>query len=87
LKELADIIRQGTAPLCARIEELENRVKQLEARPSKVKACGVRVEREYNSGNLTVYNGSMWCAQERTKSKPGTDSTWQLYVKPGTFAK
>ena len=42
-------------------------------------------EREYNSGNLTVHNGSLWCAQERTKSRPGTDSTWQLYVKQGTF--
>jgi hypothetical protein len=44
-------------------------------------------EREYNSGNLTVHNGSLWCAQERTKSRPGADSSWQLYVKQGTFSK
>ena len=29
-------------------------------------------EREYNSGNLTVHNGSLWCAQERTE-------TWNVF--------
>ena len=57
-------------------------------RPSEVKACGVWLEgREYHSGNLTVHNGSLWCAQERTKSKPGTNGEWQLWVKRGEFSK
>ena len=69
-KELADLIRQATAPLRIRIEQLERTVKQLEARPSDVRACGTWVAREYSGGNLVVHNGSMWCAQERTQSKP-----------------
>jgi hypothetical protein len=83
-REIADLIRQhvaaATKPLCDRIAELEAR--------GEVKACGVWLQdREYNSGNLAVHNGGLWCAQERTKSRPGSDSSWQLYVKQGTFSK
>jgi hypothetical protein len=78
--EIAEIIKAELAPLEKRIERLEAR--------HEVRACGVWLQdREYKSGNLAVYNGGLWCAQERTKSRPGSDSSWQLYVKQGTFSK
>jgi hypothetical protein len=69
------------------IKPLERRIAELEARP-EVKFMGVWLDQNtYGSGNLAVHNGSLWCAQARTKSRPGTDSSWTLVCKQGTFSK
>jgi hypothetical protein len=83
-EELTEIIRDFVSRA---IQPLKDRIEKLEAR-GEVKVCGVWLQdREYENGNLAVHNGSLWCAQARTKSRPGTDSSWQLYVKQGTFSK
>ncbi len=85
--ELADSVRDYVAPLAKRIQALDARVKELESR-GQIKMCGVWLaEREYETGNLAVSNGSLWCAQARTKSRPGSSSDWLLIVKQGTFSK
>lgn len=41
----------------------------------------------YEPGDGVTWAGSWWIAQEKTESKPGTDSTWRLAVKRGRDGK
>jgi hypothetical protein len=83
-EELTEIIKSYVARA---VKPLEDRIAQLEAR-GEVKMCGVWLQDcEYETGNLAIYNGSLWCAKARTKSRPGSDSSWQLQIKQGTFSK
>ena len=66
------------------ISGLEKRIAQLEARPT-LRYLGIWDEaKEYMPGCFVTTNGSLWYAEERTRSRPGTDSTWRLAVKRGT---
>jgi hypothetical protein len=50
-----------------------------------MKYCGIWEEdREYLRGGFVTTNGSLWHAEQPTRSRPGTDSTWRLAVKKGT---
>ncbi len=42
---------------------------------------------EYRMGSATTWGGGLWIARRDTSTKPGTDETWQLAVKPGRDAK
>jgi hypothetical protein len=42
--------------------------------------------KEYIPYNFVTDNGSLWHCEEKTKSRPGTDSTWRLAAKKGTFS-
>jgi hypothetical protein len=71
-------------PLHARIAQLEAQIKERGA----VEYVGVwRTDGEYQRGNLATTNGSLFhCEMSGTKSRPGTDATWKLCVKQGTFS-
>jgi hypothetical protein len=73
------------AALEARVAALENRVDELESAGGELRYRGIWQEnREYKRGNSTTTNGCLWHCEERTLSRPGTDSTWRLAVKRGT---
>jgi hypothetical protein len=37
----------------------------------------------YEAGDYVTRSGSLWCALERTRARPGRDTSWQLCVKNG----
>ena len=41
----------------------------------------------YEAGDGVTHGGSLWVAKQRTSSKPGADTTWQLAVKHGRDAR
>jgi hypothetical protein len=66
------------------IGSLTRRVEELERRPT-LRYLGIWDEaKEYAAGCFVTTNGSLWYCEERTRSRPGTDSTWRLAVKRGT---
>lgn len=66
-------IKSATAPLIARIEELEDR---------GLKFCGVHQRAQsYRRGDSVTHKGSLWTALEATNSEPGTGPSWQLSAK------
>lgn len=68
------------------VKPLEARIAELEAKHSQLKYVGVwRPDREYQAGNFATHSGSLWHAEERTFSRPGSDGTWRLAVKNGAF--
>lgn len=77
VQAVKDYVERATKPLERRIAELEGR--------GEMKYCGIWEDgREYLRGNFTTTNGSLWHAEQPTRSRPGTDSTWRLAVKRGT---
>jgi hypothetical protein len=74
-----------------RIDALEDRVHRLEAvvdRFGELKFCGVWQQlQQYERGNLCVLDGGMWHCEMRTRSRPGTDASWRLAIKSGTFSR
>jgi hypothetical protein len=90
-REVADIIREHVQPLRKENMELRRRIEQLEAKLEaigEVKDSGVWLpDLEYQKGNYTTHSGSLWCAQGRTRSRPGSDSSWRLQFKQGAFSK
>ena len=74
---IKDYVARTIRPLQSRIAELESR--------GEMKYCGIWEEqREYLRGNFVTTNGSLWHAEQPTRSRPGSDSTWRLAVKRGT---
>jgi hypothetical protein len=69
-------------------EQFEKRIAQLEAKQTAVEYRGTWLtDVKYSKGSLATHAGSMWSAEQDTLSKPGTDATWRLCVKNGTFSK
>ena len=92
-RDLADVVRQigefaqneirkATAPLHARIKELESTVAELQAGSTKFVGVWQRAA-EYRRGSLAVHDSALWCAIDDTipNSEPGTSKLWQLCVK------
>jgi hypothetical protein len=81
----------------ARLAELENLVREVEALRMKVKTLEERGTLRYmgvwkdgvgyEQGAFVTHAGSMWHADETTVSKPGTCSAWTLCVKRGSNGK
>jgi hypothetical protein len=67
---------------------LKDRIARLEKDKSALAYVGVwRDDADYQRGNFATTNGSLFhCETSGTKSRPGTDSTWKLCVKQGTFS-
>lgn len=51
--------------------------------------CGVFDENRpmYEAGDVVTFASSGWIAKTDTRAKPGTDQTWQLFVKRGRDGK
>jgi hypothetical protein len=87
-RDLATVIQRETVAIKTRLAAIEARLHGIENRAGGVKMLGVWLDgNEYEAQNLVVHGGSLWCAQARTKSKPGSDGSWQLIVKQGTFSR
>ena len=70
--------------LRARVKDLEQQSKQSKG----MKYCGVwsPVE-QYDAGDCVTQDGSVWHANQTTRSKPGTDNSFTLAVKRGRDGK
>ena len=70
-----DVIAEATAPLIARIAELE-------ARPSLEDAGVWDQAKLYRPGHVTTHDGSAWvCKEANSNARPGTSNAWRLMVK------
>jgi hypothetical protein len=78
--EVKQAIQAATLPLKDGIARLEER--------GAVEYVGTwRANGDYHRGNFVTTNGSLWhCETSGTKSRPGTDSTWKMVIKQGTFS-
>jgi hypothetical protein len=81
LDAVGDVIRARDAKIAA----LERRIVELESR-GELRYCGAYEEgREYLAGNFVTRGGSLWHAEQPTRSRPGTDHrSWRLVVKKGS---
>jgi hypothetical protein len=70
--------------LAKSIERLEAKLAALEQRKA-FSYCGVWDGSEtYTEGDFATHAGSLWhCNAATSRSRPGTDDTWQLTVKRG----
>jgi hypothetical protein len=70
------------------VRPLEQRITELEARPS-LKYSGVfDAGRQYGPGEFTTFRGSLWHCNETTHGEtPGTGTKWVLAVKHGKDAR
>jgi hypothetical protein len=86
--EIADavigIMAANIKPLAAQIEQQQQRIAALEARPA-VKYYGVHDDgTTYPERAMTTRSGGLWVATRGTTATPGTDdSGWLLVVKKG----
>jgi hypothetical protein len=70
-----------------RIEALERRIAELEARPT-VKYLGVyRENKAYGSGSMVTAAGGIWHANRATCDRPGSSDAWTLACKRGADGK
>ena len=72
--------------LDARIRAVEARIVVLESLPVSMQQFrGVwKANDHYHQHQFAVLGGSLWvCKQSGTRSRPGTDSDWQLSAKGG----
>jgi hypothetical protein len=74
-----------------RIAEVENQVNELKAdRPTLADAYKGTWQPSafdaYERGAAVTFDGSLWLARSTTRTKPGTDDTWQMIVKRGKDA-
>jgi hypothetical protein len=70
----------------ARIGALEAQVALLEtalAAVGELKYAGIWRPGEYRRGSFVTTKGSLWHAEQTTRSPPGTDATWRPAVKRG----
>jgi hypothetical protein len=80
-KVLAELIKQHTRPLHARIEALEKQA-------ADFRYCGVwHYGESYRKHNFCTYDGSIWVCLRDTAAKPGQSPDWQLAVQKGRDAR
>ena len=67
---------------------VEARLIALETKAAAMRYCGTwRAGNSYVEGNFMTAEGSIWHANRKTSSRPGTDATWTLAVKHGRDAR
>lgn len=65
------------------VDPLEDRIAELEARPT-IRYCGAwESGEEYTPGNMVTFSGSLWHCNADTAQKPGTGADWTLAAKRG----
>jgi hypothetical protein len=76
-------VAETLAPCLKRIEVLEQRVIELEARPA-LKYLGTWKEsKTYSAGTFITDAGAVWYCNASTTSRPGENADWSLAVKSG----
>src|SRR5262245_14147698 len=66
-----------------RIEKLEARVAELEARTESSYKYAFFDGAEYHAGNLVTDRSSLWLAKRTTTARPGGNDDWKLVVRSG----
>jgi hypothetical protein len=83
-KGLLQGVAESIAPYLKRIEQLEQRVAELEASASEMKYCGVwREGKTYSSGSFATHDGAMFHANRKTSERPGSSGDWVMAAKSG----
>jgi hypothetical protein len=80
-------LKHALPPLNKKIQALEARVAELEARP-ELRYLGIHEEgKEYRAGSAVTLGGSVWIAEQRTRATPGDPApasrAWRLAVQRG----
>lgn len=76
------------AALVEAIKAQGERLSNLEKSKPELRYVGVWTAGvEFQTGNFATHDGSVWHANEPTRSKPGTDAAWTLAVKAGRNAR
>ena len=84
---LKHVLGAATAHALDQIDELTRRIAEIENKPV-LRYLGVwEQQRQYNEQNVVTCEGGMWVCRTATRSRPGSDSTWQLAVKRGRNGK
>lgn len=92
MKSIAPVLRRWLSdqlePLRTRIEELERRADDAEARGLNYAGAWQRAA-TYKRGDVVTCGGSMWVAIQATEpgQAPGETMAWQLAVKRGRDGK
>jgi hypothetical protein len=94
-REIVAAVKEYTAPLFKRIEELEACNKKLAAQVAELQAGGVRYQgiyqraQSYRRGDIATHDGSMFCALNDVgpNEPPGRSQAWQLCVRAGRDAR
>jgi hypothetical protein len=83
-RDLLTGVAETLAPYLKKIEQLEQRVAELEARPA-LKYLGVFRDdgRKYSEGSAVTHDGGIWIALKATTERPSHSADWQLAVKSG----
>ena len=77
------VSKDQVSALIERVMQLESQVAALAAEKG-IAYRGVWESGEtYQAGDYTTDKGSLWCCLETTRSRPGTNGSWQLAVKNG----
>jgi hypothetical protein len=89
-KDIAEIIDSAVMPLIKRIDAQKEQIVLLTARVADLEDHELSYkgiwepDQQFRRGHIVTLNGAMFHANQKTTSRPGTDSTWQLCVKsPG----
>lgn len=84
MQALAPVIRDF---LDSTVTTLQERIRQLEDRPT-LKYAGLWNEhQQFNEGEFVTDHGSLWFCKATTRTRPGASKDWQLAVKRGRDAK
>jgi hypothetical protein len=68
------------------ISSLEERIKELEARPAAEWRGVWREDRTYAECNIVTHEGALWMAKRETAMRPGSSGSaddWRMIVKSG----
>jgi hypothetical protein len=83
-----DGLRATSAPLEARLAALEARVIAAEKQATQMCYTGVwKPGREYQRGNFSTHDGSIFYCWRDTRDEPSKSDAWQLAVKHGRPGK
>ncbi len=78
---LIDIIAANIAPLVAQVEQLQQRIAALEARPALKFVGPWRDGTNYLAGSIVQKHG-LWLAESDTHATPGEENSgWRLILK------
>jgi hypothetical protein len=82
-------VEKSMRPLVDRLATLQQKVTDLEERPTISYEKTFSADKLYKPGNLTTHHGSLWHANVATKGiTPGDGNTaWTLIVKRGRDGK
>jgi len=86
---IREYVVKAMTPIADRLATLQQKIKELEERPTISYEKTFSVDKVYKPGNLTTHQGSLWHANVETRGvTPGDGNVaWTLIVKRGRDGK